>query len=518
MRFVMMGPRVVAIGAICAFLTAAPTHAHEGHDLPTPTTTVADPNLVVRSASDDKYEVVLKYHASARHDVTHAILYLSDFATNAPISQARIAFHTTAPEQIQAQTSPNRPGIYEIDVPPTKAGDYTAIVGINGAAGSEFALQNLPLGKTVSLAGTESKTKEGRNTFAVWPWAVIALVLAAVTVWIVRRRGRAQKAYRVGAAVLIVAAGGLALHGQSQGHEGHDQPPATAAAGGAGPRYVPKESQFLLNVRTTQARLEALHDHIAAVGHVVPGPGGLATVAAPQTGRFERIGRPLAIGDRVAKGQLLGYLLVIDRLPVRSPISGLVSSVSVTSGQWVQAGEVLAQVLNETQVRVEVPLFGENLTKALAAREATVRLSAMPDRYFPARVRGLAPTSSAPEQTGEASQQPTASPVPPVLLEVTNTGGLLRPGMLVEVAIESSVTRQGVALPQSAVVYQESGPGVFVHTAPEVFEYRPVAIGARHPGRVEVRGEIKPGDRVVTDGAYTLVSAAPATAPAGTKP
>ena len=129
----------------------------------------------------------------------------------------------------------------------------------------------------------------------------------------------------------------------------------------------------------------------------------------------------------------------------------------------------------------------------------------------------MAPTSSAPEQAGEGSQQPTASPIPPVLLEVTNVGGFLRPGMLVEVAIESSVSRQGVALPQSAVVYQESGPGVFVHTGPEVFEYRAIGITGRHPGRVEIAGAIKPGDRVVTEGAYTLVSAPPAIAAAGAK-
>jgi hypothetical protein len=57
-----------------------------------------------------------------------------------------------------------------------------------------------------------------------------------------------------------------------------------------------------------------------------------------------------------------------------------------------------------------------------------------------------------------------------------------------------------------------------VHTAPEVFEYRAIGITGRHPGRVEITGAVKPGERVVTEGAYTLVSAPPVSATARAKP
>jgi RND family efflux transporter MFP subunit len=235
-------------------------------------------------------------------------------------------------------------------------------------------------------------------------------------------------------------------------------------------------------------------------------------VLAPQTGRFEREGQAPSVGDRVREGQLLGYLLVIDRLPVRAPISGLVSEVNVTTGQWVQAGQPLMRVLNERRVRVEVPLFGEHLTKALKARTASVHLSALPGRSFPAVVRGLAPMASAPEASVEGSQQPTGSQVPPLILTVSNTDGLLRPGMLVEVSIETGAPQNVLDIPESAVVYQESGPGVFVHSAPETFDYRPIGIVGRYPGRVAITGDVKPGDRVVTEGAYSLISAPPASA------
>ena len=55
---------------------------------------------------------------------------------------------------------------------------------------------------------------------------------------------------------------------------------------------------------------------------------------------------------------------------------------------------------------------------------------------------------------------------------------------------------------------------IFVHTAPELFERREVAVGRRDGVRVEVRGDVQAGDRVVTSGLLTLKSAPAAPLPA----
>jgi multidrug efflux pump subunit AcrA (membrane-fusion protein) len=343
---------------------------------------------------------------------------------------------------------------------------------------------------------------------------LFVLALLAIALWIALRR-RARSSLRRAQTAALILAGALVMgRSVALAHEGHDIPPA-APGGSAGPRYVAKESQFLLAIRTLPLAIEQLRTQVTAVGHVVPGTGAWTTIAAPQSGRFES-SRVWAVGDRVQRGQLLGYLQVIDRLPVRAPISGLVADVLATPGQWVQAGQPLVRVLDPAHLRVEVPLFGENLSRGLAAKNATVQLSAVPNRKFAAQVRGLAPTVSlqSPDETSPASGTSGASPIPPLLLDVTNTGGLLRPGMLVEVSLETAVSQAVLAVPQSAIVYQETGPGVFVHTAPELFELRPVAVGARYVDRIGITGDLKPGDRVVTQGAYSLIAAPPANAPA----
>ena len=504
----------------CAVLVAfvlglAPTAVwpHEGHDHNAPEPVASDAHLVVRSASNDDYEVVLKYRSERGQRATTARVYVSDFDTNAPVERARVRLRTTTPRRVEATAAAVAPGVYQAPVAFEQPGKYTAILAIGGAPAAEFAFQDLPMGEepaAVAMAGGES----ARGSLSLWLIVAALAVLLGVAALVWKRRSLSPASRT---ALLLLASVGSLWWQRSAAHEGHDhaaQSAATAAAAGPSqPRYMPKESQFLFGVRTLVARLETLRARVNAVGHVVPESGALASVEAPRDGKLEPVGRRLAVGDRVREGQVIADLLVIDRLPIRAPISGLVAEVHFTPGQWVQAGDPLVVILDERQVRVELPLFGENLNKALRAREATITSSALPGNLFHGRVRGLAPT--APEGPGVTADQPShGSPVPPLLVSVANRGGLLRPGMLVEASLELPTADELIAVPESAIIRQESGSAVFVHTAAEVFEQRAVRIVGRYGDRIGIAGDLRAGDRVVTAGAQALVSAPPIVAAA----
>lgn len=501
--------RHLLIAGLVALCAAGPARAHEGQDQPATVAAATDPSLVVRTVSNESVELVVKYHSSPSAKPARLQIYVSDYATNAPINGARLALRTTAPAQLSTTAAQLRPGIYEAHLDFPQPGEYTLVIEASGPVTGEFAMPKFELGLSLVAAASTEEKPSGPNR--VVPVLVgTGVVLLGLVLWALLRRRRAVRVKPSAVAVLLLAAAFPLLRSGASAHEGHEAGPATTA-GGTGPRYVAKESQFMLGILTTPLKREQLRSQFSAVGHVVPGTGAWTTIAAPQSGRFDGVGRPVAVGDRVNRGQLLGYLQIIDRLPVRAPISGLVAEVNATPGQSVQAGQPLFRVLDPAHLRVEVPLFGESLTRGLAARTATVHLSAIPDRFFAARVRGLAPTvSSQPDQNEPAGGPAAASPIPPLLLDVTNTGGLLRPGMLVEVSLETTMSQVVMAVPQSAIVYQETGPGVFVHTAPELFEFRPVAVGAKYVDRVGVSGELKPGDRIVRQGAYSIVAAPPA--------
>lgn len=507
-------PTLIAIAllgvALLLGLSVTVSHAHGGEDHGTPQAAPSgDPNAVVRVVSNARYEVVLKYRSLAENGRIPVRIYVSDFVTNAPIAQATVALHTTVPSKISTSTKALEPGVYGGELSVGSPGRYTAILSIEGAGGKwESALTDLPLNEPVVMAQAPVVTTQRRNAWLPW---VLAIVGALAIVGFLALRRTKRRPPGLDAAGLILVGGALiwALPGATQ-------------TGGAGPRYVVKESQFLLGVRTFVAERKRVSSQLTAAGRVTAASGALASVSAPQTGRMERVGRALAVGDRVRKGQLIGYLLLIDRLPIRAPISGLVADVDFASGQWVQAGQELMRILDERQLRVEVPLFGGNLTRALRSRSAVVRTSALPDRVFPARLRGLAPLAGGNDESREqgGSDEGVGAPIPPVLLSVTNEGGLLRPGMIVEASLELSDSREIITVPESAIVYQESGPAIFVHTGAELFELRSVALAGRYLDRVGIEGDVKVGERIVSEGAYSLVAAPTATlapAPAATK-
>lgn len=496
--------------------------AHGGEDHGAPEPVASDPNLVVRATSNQDYEVVMKYSSLRGQKATVVRVYLSDYATNTPIEGARIGLRTTSPSPHSATAAMTSPGTYEAPLRFEQPGRYIMILAIKSSSIAEFAFQDLPMGEELVTSGPEPTHRKSR--FPGW-WIVAAvLALLAVTALLIRRR--AARVISRTAVVLLVAAGGII----PATHEARaEKEPPTAgppAPGGSTPtgqlRYMPKESQFFLGIRTVVAEFQTLRTRIRAVGHVVPESGALANVGAPRDGKVESTSRRLVVGDRVREGQLIANLLVIDRLPVRAPISGLVAEVRFTPGQWVQAGDPLIVILDERQVRVELPLFGENLNLALRARTASVTTTALPGMEFPARVRGLAPTAS--EASGGSEGDPAAGgPIPPVLLTVVNRGGLLRPGMLVEASLELPTSETLIVVPESAVIQQEGGAFVFAHIAPEVFEQRPIRVAGRYGERVGITGAIRAGDRIVVSGNSSLASAPPVQAAAprdstGTKP
>src|SRR5205814_4965809 len=70
-------------------------------------------------------------------------------------------------------------------------------------------------------------------------------------------------------------------------------------------------------------------------------------------------------------------------------------------------------------------------------------------------------------------------------------------------------------VPESAIIDDAGRPVVFVQRAGETFLRRPVKLGVRNSGLVQVIEGLNPGDRVVTKGAYlirlsTMSSAVPA--------
>jgi multidrug efflux pump subunit AcrA (membrane-fusion protein) len=103
----------------------------------------------------------------------------------------------------------------------------------------------------------------------------------------------------------------------------------------------------------------------------------------------------------------------------------------------------------------------------------------------------------------------------PVTYEVDNRDHRLALNQTVFLRLLLTTADNAPVIPESALIDEAGRPVVFVQTAGETFLRRPVKIGVRNGGMVQVKEGLQAGDRVVTKGAYlirlsTMSSAVPA--------
>ncbi|MGH7726697.1 MAG: HlyD family efflux transporter periplasmic adaptor subunit [Candidatus Eiseniibacteriota bacterium] len=498
----MMRHALVAL--VCALvLVARSVGAHEGHgtsgtpDARAPE--ITSPGGGMRVAESETHELVLKHETLEPGHSAHLHFYLSDWASNRPIEGATLEAHPGPDSTLTAKAV--GPGVFELDCVFRERGYAKLDVVVRrGASVDLLSFDSLAVGVeeehgdhdhdavTASARGDGDSHGGRAGGLPGWllPVAVGVLVAIALGFLVVSRSTRRSRGRGT---ALVVPFAALAVLGFAS-ETARAQSPSGAA------RYMAKEAQFLLGLVTEPARTENVPESRTAFGTVVADPASVADIVAPQAGKL--VGsRAWRVGDRIARGQEFGELLVVDALPVRAPIGGSIASVHAVPGQTVAAGQVLARVVRLDRVRVEIPLYGDALEFGLRAVRADLRVSALPDRVFAARIEGLAPEASA-----------GGGPAVPLILSVSSTGGFLRPGMVVEAALHGRIASRRVTVPASAMVRTEQGPVVFVKTGAETFELRPVTPGARSGSRVAIEKGVEEGERVVVTEAFPLLSAA----------
>ena len=90
-----------------------------------------------------------------------------------------------------------------------------------------------------------------------------------------------------------------------------------------------------------------------------------------------------------------------------------------------------------------------------------------------------------------------------VRIELPNPDRKLKPSMLATMILENQSEKR-LVVPASAVVREENVEHVFVQQQPNTFVLRKVTVGHETDGnRVSVEG-IRPGEKIITEGAFHL--------------
>ena len=193
------------------------------------------------------------------------------------------------------------------------------------------------------------------------------------------------------------------------------------------------------------------------------------------------------------------YLLVSldekdEDVPVKSPASGLVLERKVSPGTVVQPGQEAFRMTDPSSLWMIAKVAEGDLGQLRAGQPVKVLVRAHPGRAFSGKILRLGETLDPTTRTLQ------------VRVLVPNPGGLLKPEMYATAEIERSSSRQALYVAESAVQDLHGSRVVFVRTAPDKFEARPIDVVRTLNGRLEVAAGLKPGDQVAVKGSFILKS------------
>jgi membrane fusion protein, heavy metal efflux system len=186
---------------------------------------------------------------------------------------------------------------------------------------------------------------------------------------------------------------------------------------------------------------------------------------------------------------------------VKAPVSGVVLSRQVGPGQYLNATSngataPIFTVGDTSRVWLSANVREEDASRIHLGERVQVHVAGLPGRTFEGRVDYIAPALD------------PATRRLPVRATVASDGGLLKPEMFADFALEARRPDEALGVPASAVIYEGDTARVWVAGQDRTLELRRIKAGRTANGEVEALSGLKPGDRVVTAGAIFIDRAA----------
>ena len=181
-------------------------------------------------------------------------------------------------------------------------------------------------------------------------------------------------------------------------------------------------------------------------------------------------------------------------IAVPAPIGGTVIARKVGPGQYVRTdpGEPLYSIADLSTMWLKAYVPESDIPFVRVGQEIEVKVTALPDRVFKARIAHI----------GAASDAATRRVV--VRSEIPNPDGVLKGEMFASFKIATGEAEPTPAVPVDAVIRQGDLAMVWVKREKRLFERRKVTLGMEQDGRLQIRDGLQPGERVVARGAIYL--------------
>ncbi len=177
---------------------------------------------------------------------------------------------------------------------------------------------------------------------------------------------------------------------------------------------------------------------------------------------------------------------------VIAPFDGVLGPRLISPGQYVTMGTSLGTLVDNSQVKVSMRIPERQLALVRIGQEGRIRVAAYPNRVFTGKIDLINAEVDAPTRTAQ------------IRLLAPNPDGLLKPGMFARVELVVGSRSQSAVIPESALVPSLDKFSVYV-AEQGVARLKPVKLGVRLPGKVEVREGLSAGQVIVVYGTQKLV-------------
>lgn len=189
-----------------------------------------------------------------------------------------------------------------------------------------------------------------------------------------------------------------------------------------------------------------------------------------------------------------------------STISGYITNILVTDGQYVTAGTPLAVISKNQKMLLQANVSQKYFSLLPSISSANFKIAGNENVYNTQTLNGRV-VSYGRNMNGSAA-------FVPVLFEIDNKVNII-PGASVTFFLKSSAIPDAIVIPVSALIEEQGNFFVYVQTGGESFEKREVKIGEDDGVNVQVFNGLTVGERIVTKGAYQIkLSTASGTMPA----
>ncbi|MEI8377145.1 MAG: efflux RND transporter periplasmic adaptor subunit [bacterium] len=173
---------------------------------------------------------------------------------------------------------------------------------------------------------------------------------------------------------------------------------------------------------------------------------------------------------------------------------GIITKKNVTVGATVSPDQILYEVSDLSSLWLDMTIYPEYISKIREGQEVIFKSDSMPNKTFVGKISYIQPSSDDPTKTFLAR------------VFMDNSSKLLRPGMFGQIFIKEDEKQLKIFVPNEAIQEYGKESFVFVYLSDGKYKKQTIKLSETGEGGHFIDEGLKAGDKIVTQGSFTLKS------------